>query len=118
MASYDNLPVYKTTYELLSYVFRMNRHVSRDYRYTLCETLKKELIDMLILIYKANMVTDKVGHIAQAREKIAVVKIYLRLLCDLKQISIKQFAQTAEMSESVSKQLASWYKIQENKRHL
>lgn len=114
MANYDNLPVYKSAYDLLLYVFQIGHNMQRDYRYTLGETLKKELVGILVLIYKANMVTGKSDIIAEARERIVVVKLHLRLLCDLKQISMKGYANGAQMAESVSKQLAAWQKSQKN----
>lgn len=114
MANYDNLPVYKAAYDLLLYVFQIGHNMQRDYRYTLGETLKKELVGILVLIYKANMVTGKSDIIAEARERIVVVKLHLRLLCDLKQISMKGYANGAQMAESVSKQLAAWQKSQKN----
>lgn len=54
MATYNQLPVYKATYDLLLYVYQIGKDVQRDYRYTLGETLKKDLIAILILIYRAN----------------------------------------------------------------
>ena len=44
MATYNQLPVYKATYDLLLYVYQIGKDVQRDYRYTLGETLKKDLI--------------------------------------------------------------------------
>ena len=44
MATYNQLPVYKATYDLLLYVYQIGKNVQRDYRYTLGETLKKDLI--------------------------------------------------------------------------
>lgn len=53
--------------------------------------------------------------IEQARLGITRVKIEIRLLHDLKQLSVKQYAVLSQMSESVSKQLAAWSKSQKNK---
>lgn len=115
MASYDNLPVYKTTYELLSYFYKIGKNIHRDYRYTLAERLKNELTDVLVLIYKVNLTNEKAELLESARDKIMIVKIQLRLLSDLKQISLKQFALCVEMVESISKQLASWQKSNEER---
>lgn len=115
MASYDNLPVYKTTYEFLSYFYKIGKNIHRDYRYTLAERLKNELTDVLVLIYKANLTTEKTELLARARDKIMIVKIQLRLLSDLKQISLKQFALSVEMVESVSRQLTAWQKSHEER---
>lgn len=113
---YDNLPVYKATYDLLLQVFRMNRNFQRDYRYTLGENVKNELIALLVCIYQANSTTQKSIHLQKAREHVVVVKLQIRLLMDLKQINLKQYATAAEQIESVSKQLAAWHKSSERNK--
>lgn len=113
---YDNLPVYKATYDLLLQVFRMNRNFQRDYRYTLGENVKNELIALLVCIYQANSTAQKSIHLQKAREHVVVVKLQIRLLMDLKQINLKQYATAAEQIESVSKQLAAWHKSSERNK--
>lgn len=114
MANYDNLKVYKTTYDLMMEIFHWGG-VQRDIKFTLVQDLKEEVVGIIKLIYKANAATDKGIHIGEARERIVVVKLYLRLLCDLKQISQGNYAMVAEKAESVSKQLAAWQKYQEER---
>lgn len=108
MANYDNLPVYKAAYDLLQSVYKDTGNVPRDVRFTLVETLKNELTEILVLIYKANSTPDKLPHIERARDLVVSVKVRLRLLNDLRHINVKLYARFAEQVESVSKQLASW----------
>ena len=108
MAVYDNLPVYKASYDLLQSVYARTGNVPRDVRFTLVETLKNELTEIIVLIYKANTTPDKLPHIERARELVVSVKVRLRLLSDLRHINLKTYAQFSEQVESVSKQLASW----------
>ena len=35
MATYDNLPVYKKTYDLLVSLFRIGQNMERDYKFTI-----------------------------------------------------------------------------------
>lgn len=112
MAIYDNLPVFKETYDLLLQIIRLSMNLQRDFRYTIGEKLKTEIMDLCIYIYKANGNYDKQGFIEKARERMVVIKLQVRVLHDMKQISIKQFAMLADRMESVSKQLASWEKYQ------
>ena len=92
---YDNLPVYKASYDLLLTIFRLNRNFQRDYRYTLGENVKNELIALLVCIYQANSTTQKAPHLLKAREHVVVIKLQIRLLMDLKQINLKQYATAA-----------------------
>ena len=64
----------------------------------------------MVDIYRANSCTDKTSLLAGARERLVIVRLQLRLLRDLKQISIKTFALQSERQESLSKQLAAWHK--------
>ena len=110
MAHYENLPVYKAVYDLLLYVFRIGKNIQRDYRYTLGEDLKKRLFKILTLVYKATAALQKHTFIELAREEMVVVKLLLRVLCDLKQLSASAYAHAALLAESVSKQLVAWNK--------
>jgi hypothetical protein len=110
MAVYENLPVFKASYDLLLASFKLCSNLSRDYRYTLGERLKTELTDLMICIYRANGTEAKLPFLTEARERVVVIKLHVRLLHDMKQISLKQFALQAENIESVSKQLTAWQK--------
>lgn len=118
MAHYDNLPVFKAVYDLLLALFRSSHNLQREYRYTIGEKLKGELTELIMLIYRANSTQDKGMHIQQAREHAELVKLNLRLLHDLKQLSMKQYIRYAEMSENISKQLTAWYKYIDGKDNL
>ena len=111
MAIYDNLPAYKAAYDLLLEVYKANINLSREYRYTLGEKMKTELVNLLACIYKANSSEErKEENLRCARECITVIKLYLRLLHDLGQISQKRFVAFTEKTENLSKQLTAWYK--------
>lgn len=110
MAIYDNLPVFKASYDLLLEIYRLSENLKRDYRYTLGENLKQETMAMMVGIYKANSMEDKTTLLGEAREKLVAVKLYIRLLHDLKQLSVKQFALLCVHTESISKQLVAWHK--------
>ena len=60
MAEYDHLPVYKAAYDLLQHVYgdKSIGSVPRDVKFTLIETLKKDILEILVLIYKAHYITD------------------------------------------------------------
>ncbi len=110
MATYDNLPVFKASYTLLQMLFTTVRHMQRDYRYTLGERMKTEMLELVVLIFRANSRQEKKPHLSKAREHIEVVRLMLRLSHDLKQVSLKEFALASEKVESISKQLAAWEK--------
>jgi hypothetical protein len=59
LAQNDELPVYKATYDLLLEMFRFTNDFSKEYKYTVGDSLKKETIELITLIYMANGRVDK-----------------------------------------------------------
>ncbi|MDP3043115.1 MAG: four helix bundle protein [bacterium] len=108
MALYYHLPIYKTSYDLLLVIFLMTKDFSREYKYTIGEDLKKVTTEMILNIYRANSAEAKKDIIQKARENLEVIRLYIRLLRDLKQIGTKKLIQINELIESVSKQTAGW----------
>jgi hypothetical protein len=110
MKLHSDLPVYKSTYDLLLGIFEFTKSFSKEYKYTVGESLKKETIDLLILIYRVNTRQDKGAVLEEAKERIEVIRLLIRLMKDLHQISIKSFVNINSIVEEVSKQLTGWHK--------
>ena len=47
MALYSDLPVYKSTYDLLLAIFRFTKEFGKEYKYIVGEHMKKETIKLL-----------------------------------------------------------------------
>ena len=60
MANYDELPVYKASYDLLFEIFHFTREFTKEYKYTVGESLKKETLELITLIYRANSKAENV----------------------------------------------------------
>lgn len=110
MATYDNLPVYKSSYDLLLLIFETVKNFTKEYKYTLWDTIKKEIINMISNIYKANRQKNKTKNIVLAREKVELLRLYFRLWRDLKIISLNKYINIQILLESISKQLTAWEK--------
>lgn len=108
VAIYTNLPVYEECYQLLLQLVTFSRQMQRDFRYTIGEKLQQTVVEIIVLIFKANKVEQKRQHIADAREKLVEAQVMMRVLNDIRQFSDKQYVQLVERTTSVSKQLASW----------
>ena len=65
---------YKATYDLLLDIFRFTKDFGKEYKYTVGESFKKETIELLTLIYRANVKRDKQDVLQEARERQAVKK--------------------------------------------
>ena len=89
MALYSDLPVSKASYDLVLDIFGLVRNFNREYKYTLGEDLKREILNLVILIYRANSREDKGVVIAEARERVELIRLLIRLVKDLQQINLK-----------------------------
>jgi len=110
MSLHQELPVYKASYDLLMEIFSFTKEFSKEYKYTVGESLKKETIELLTLIFRANSRTDKQQVLQEARERIEVIRLFIRLMKDMRQINLKKFVQVNQKVEDVSKQLTGWQK--------
>lgn len=112
MGVYTNLPVYKASYDLLIQLFIMVHNMNKEYKYSLGEKLKNEAINLIINIYKANTVYKKDENINNARENLEVIRLLIRILRDMNQISINKYISLNMDIEDISKQLLGWYRME------
>ena len=80
MAKYDELPVYKASYDMLLEIFLFTKNFNKEFKYTVGESLKKETTELITLIFRANSKRDKMDIIQDARERIEVIRLYIRLM--------------------------------------
>lgn len=110
MALFYELPVYKSSYDLLMEIFELVKHFPREYKYTVGEKLKDEALEMIMNIYRANTRQQKKDTLQNAREHLEVVRLLMRLTKDMKQINVNRFVDVNKKIENISKQLTGWQK--------
>ena len=69
----------KSTYDLLIAIFRFTKDFGKEYKYTVGESLKKETIELLTLIY-SNVKRYKQEVLQEARERIEVIRLFIHLM--------------------------------------
>lgn len=109
MAQYENLPVFKATYDLLLDLYKTLNYVPRDLRYTLVQDLKNELTQLMVLIYKANSQREKTATLRKCLDLFLSVRLRIRLLKDMHFLSVARFAELSLKTEIISKQLTGWH---------
>ncbi len=116
MANYDQLFVYKSCYTLLQMLYHDLQKLPRDIKYTLLQDVKQDTLAVLRHIYHAQE-ANKAEHLEKSIDCILNVKINLRLLWDLKSISVKTYGRLTEQAEDVFKQLKAWHKSAVSKQN-
>jgi hypothetical protein len=115
MALYYELPIYKETYSLLLAIFKLTRNFSREYKYTIGQEMKQNVMQMVQHIFSANTSLDKHSDLKSLSNNFEVLKLQLRLCTDLRLITPQQQAGTWEYLDSIGKQLTGWRKSIEKK---
>ena len=115
MALYTTLPIYKATYELLRLCSITIKNFPRDFKFSLGDKLRNEIIELVVKIYKANSSKEKTKYLEDILERIQAVKLLVRLSKDLHLINVKRFSEISELIESVSKQTQGWKNSSVNK---
>jgi expansin (peptidoglycan-binding protein) len=107
MALHHELPIYKDTYALLDLVIELVKNFPRDFK-RFGERLRDECLEMVILIFRANVAKDKLPHLHDFRERLQLVVLILRMSSDKRWISIPQHAASMLLTESIGKQSTGW----------
>jgi hypothetical protein len=110
MAQYRHLPIYRLTYELLQRIVNTTKEFPREYKFTLGQKIRDEVVEMVVLIYRANTAHQKVPVIEVFLERLQVVELLVRLCRDMRVLSTKSYASIIEMTESLGKQAEGWKK--------
>lgn len=113
MAQYQHLPIYKQTYDILLRVMVATKDFPREYKFTLGQKIKDELIELVVMIYRANSTRDKKQHIQSILERIQSVQLLMRLSHDMKILSRKHYAALSHMTDGLGRQAQGWLKSSE-----
>ncbi len=111
MALFYNLPVYKDTYKLILLVYEITKEFPREYKYTLGQDMKRDGLQLVRSIYRANRSVNKKVYLEEFLDNFEILKLEIRLCIDLKILTIKMQSQTAALLESIGKQITGWKKV-------
>ena len=92
MVLYYELPVYRDTYKLLLKIFEVTKDFSKEYKYSLGQDMKRDGLQLVRSIYRANKSTQKKVHLETFLEEFELLKLEIRLCADMKILSFKKQA--------------------------
>ena len=83
MARHEHLPIYKLSYELLGQVVQVTKEFPREFKFTVGQRLRDEIIELLVLIYRYKSQKDKAPVILEILERILVVELLIFQVAEL-----------------------------------
>jgi len=75
MALSEELPIYKDTYKLILLIFEYTKGFTREYKYTLGQDMKRDSIQLVRSIYRANRHADKRQYLEEFLDNFEILKI-------------------------------------------
>ena len=114
MALYYDLPVYKDTYQLILKIFELTKEFSREYKYTLGQDMKRDALQLVRTIYRANKASQKKEHLEKFIDDFELLKLEIRLAVDMKIMPIRKQAELSLLMESIGKQITGWRNASDN----
>ena len=100
MALYYDLTVYKDVYRLALVLFEATGHFAREYKYTLGQDMKRDVLTLVRYLYRANKATSKREHLEAFLDDFELLKVEVRLSTDLHLITIKKQAELAVLMDA------------------
>jgi hypothetical protein len=108
MAIHTTLPIYKVAYDLLDAITDLSKNMPRDFKQSIGGKLRDECVEIVVLIFRANVSRDKAPHLISLVERLQVSELLLRLSRDKRLISTGQYAKAVELTGSIGKQANGW----------
>jgi hypothetical protein len=107
---HTDLPIHKTSCDLLGVAIEAAKHMPRDFKSTLGVEIRKECVSLVVRIARANAAIEKVPHIERMLESIEILNVLMRVSRDKRLISNKIYADAVELTSSIGKQAGGWKK--------
>jgi hypothetical protein len=108
VARYNELPVFKDMYALSLLLFEYTQDFSREYKYTIGQDIKRDALQLMRCIYRANKANAKREHLERFMDEFELLQLEIRLCVDLKILPIKKQANLSVLMDSIGKQITGW----------
>ena len=111
MVQYNQLPIYRDTYWLLTEIYQTTGKFPRDYKYTLGQDMKRDCLSLFQDLYMANFsVAPRRPPLAPFFPSFALLKVEICLCVDFTVLSVHQLAQLRLVMDNIARQAAAWRK--------
>lgn len=111
MTIYNQLPLYRDSYQLLLDIYQTTNKFSRDFKYTLGQDMKRDCLDMVRYLYNANTdQSERKAHIDKFLASFETLKVEIRLCVDMNILSLNKLAHLSLLMDSIARQARGWRK--------
>lgn len=108
MALYTDLPVFRDTYQLVLKIFEYTREFGREYKYTLGQDMKRDVLQLVRNLYRANKAQDKEMHLEAFLDDFELLKLEIRVSTEMRLLSMKKQAALSLLLDRIGRQIIGW----------
>jgi len=102
------LQVFKDVYNLVQKIFLYTQEFPREYKYTLGQDMKRDAMQLVRSIYRANKAKSKTEYLEVFLDDFELLKLEIRLCVDMKILAVKKQAELSGLMDSIGKQITGW----------
>lgn len=98
-------PILKSTYTLLQLTTRVLAGFTRDFKYSLGDKLRNEVVSLVLFVCKAKSCNaDREALVVQITEQLQVINLLVRISKDMRLVTVKQFSEVVVLTDSIGRQ--------------
>jgi len=111
MQEFD-IPIFKKVYELYKNFHLVGSNISKQDRYTIYLKCENTLLEVIEGILEASQLfkDKKLPILQHASLKLNLLRVFIRLMKDVKSINLKQYALMEENIDEIGRMLGGWIK--------
>lgn len=108
MSLYTDLPVFCDAWHLALQIFDCTKEFSREHKYTLGQDMKKDSLQLVRHLYRANKADDKKAHLEAFLDDYEFLKLEVRMAAEMKLLSMRKQAALSRLLERIGRQVIGW----------
>lgn len=111
MQEFD-IPIFKKVYELYKQFHAIRAKASKQDRHTIFQKSENTLLDLIERILEASQLSkaEKLPALKKASVKLSFVRVFIRLMKDVKSIDLKTYTSLEENVDEIGRMLGGWIK--------
>jgi len=111
MQEFD-IPIFKKTYDFYKNFHLLRAKISKQDRYTVFQRCENVILDLLERILEASQLSkaQKLPVLEKASLKLNFLRVFLRLMKDIKSIDLKIYAGLEQNVDEIGRMLGGWIK--------
>ena len=111
MSDPQNLHIFQKCYGFTKWLFNHTNGFPKSHRFSVAVRMENAALEILELITHANMSRDKMKYLLPVDQKLAGLKIFMRLSYELKFINVTSYEYGARELVGIGKMLGGWIKV-------